>query len=127
LLLLLESSISVRVVGSQSTLQAEAASFLQLLIDLHSRLLTPLLVFADSLELLRILQRWVRARFHPHPTDIEHFDVIFPLLEELRLWNGPLLLVKVKSHTGQMMQSAGIVQRRPRSALASGSTDPCMA
>lgn len=99
----LESALSVRVGGPLSTLRAEAASLLQLLIDLRGKLSTPLLVFVDSLVLLDILQSWGRATFHPHPTDVVHFDVIFPLLDELRKRDGPVLLVKVKSHTGCLL------------------------
>ena len=36
-----------------------------------------------------------------HPRDIIHFDVIFPLLQELHQWNALLKLVKVKSHAGR--------------------------
>ncbi len=57
----------------------------------------------DSLVLLDILQSWGRASFHPDPTDVVHFDVIFPLPDELRRWDGLLLLVKVKSHTGCLL------------------------
>ncbi len=55
----------------------------------------------DSLVLLDILQIWGRASFHQHPTDsdVVHFDVIFPLFDELRWRKGQLLLVKAKSHT----------------------------
>ena len=65
-----ESSFSACVGGPLSTLRAEAASLLQLLIDLRSRSSTPLLVFVDCLVLLDILQRWGQASFHPHPTEL---------------------------------------------------------
>jgi hypothetical protein len=51
-----ELVLSVRVGGPLSTLRAEAASLLQLLIDLCDRSSTPLLIFVDSLVLLDILQ-----------------------------------------------------------------------
>ena len=53
--------------------------------------------------LLDILQRWGQVSFHPHPADVVHFDVIFPLLDELRQRTGPVRLVKVKSHTGCLL------------------------
>jgi hypothetical protein len=41
--------------------------------------------------------------FHPSPTEIVHVAVIHPLLHELRQWSGNLTLVKVKSHTGCLL------------------------
>ena len=32
-----------------------------------------------------------------------HFDVISPLLLELRQWSGNVTLIKIKSHTGCLM------------------------
>ena len=98
-----QTSFSACVGGGLSTLRAEAASLLQLLLDLRGRPPTPLLVFIDCLVLLVILQRWGQASFHPQPSDVVHFDIIFPLLDELRRWLGPLRLVKVKSHTGCLL------------------------
>jgi ribonuclease HI len=60
-------------------------------------------VFIDGLILLDILHRWGRSNFHPRPKDIAHFDVIVPLLHELRQWYGRVALVKVKSHTGCLL------------------------
>ncbi len=59
--------------------------------------------FVDSLAMLDILQKWGTARFNPLPKDVRHFDVIFPLLCALRQWQYPVRLVKVKSHTGRLM------------------------
>ena len=98
-----ESSYSACVGGPLSTLRAEEASLLQLLIDLRGRSSTPLLVFVDCLVLLDILQRWGQASFHLHPTDVVHFDIIISLLDELRRWLCPLWLMKVKSHTGCLL------------------------
>ncbi len=98
-----ETSFSASVGGPLSTLRAEGASLLQLLLDLSNDSSTPLLVFVDCLVLLDILQRWGQVSFHPHPVDVAHFDVIFPLLHELRRRKGPVLLVKVKSHTGCLL------------------------
>ena len=98
-----ETSFSACVGGPLSTLRAEGASLLQLLLDLSNQLSTPLLVFVDCLVLLDILQRWGQVSFHPHPADVIHFDVIFPLLHELRRRTGLVRLVKVKSHTGCLL------------------------
>jgi ribonuclease HI len=49
---------------------------------------------------LDILQKWGICDFHPRPKDIVHFDVLLPLLSELRQWIGTLALMKVKKHTG---------------------------
>jgi hypothetical protein len=35
--------------------------------------------------------------------DIAHFDVIFPLLNELRQWRGNVVLIKTKCHTGCLL------------------------
>ncbi len=64
-----------------------------------------LLVFIDCLIILDILHKWGRSNFHPRPKDIAHFDVILPLLHELRQWLGRVVLVKVKSHTGCLLNS----------------------
>ena len=77
--------------------------FFKLLLDLRAGSSTPLLVFVDCLVLLDILQRWGQVSFHPHPADVVHFDVIFPLLDQLRRRKGPVQLVKVKSHTGCLL------------------------
>jgi hypothetical protein len=53
--------------------------------------------------MLNILQKWGKASFNPRPNDILHFDVIFPLLNVLRQLQCPVRLVKVKSHTGCLM------------------------
>ena len=95
--------LAVRVGGPLSTLRAEAAGLLQLLARLSEKQQAPLLVFIDSLVLLDILQKWGKASFNPRPNDILHFDVIFPLLNVLRQWQYPVRLVKVKSHTGCLM------------------------
>jgi hypothetical protein len=73
----------LRVGGSLSSLQAEAAGLLQLLCRLHETHPAPLLVFVDSLMLLNLLQHWGKANFKPDSNDALHFDVIMPLLEAL--------------------------------------------
>jgi hypothetical protein len=57
-------------------------------------------IFIDCLALLMILKKWGRSDFWPDPREVIHFDVIFPLLQELRQWTQQLKLVKVKSHSG---------------------------
>ncbi len=98
--------LAVRVGGPLSTLRAEAAGLLQLLTRLSRIQQAPLLVFIDSLVLLDILQKWGNTSFNPWPNDILHFDVIFPLLNILRQWQYPVRLVKVKSHTGRLMNES---------------------
>ena len=95
--------LAVRVGGPLSSLRAEAAGLLQLLCSLRTSHPAPLLVFVDSLVLLNILQNWGTANFNPEPNDVVHFDVILPLLEVLRQWPHPVRLVKVKSHTGCLL------------------------
>jgi hypothetical protein len=53
--------------------------------------------------MLNILQHWGKANFNPDPNDVVHFDVILPLLEALRQWPHPVKLMKVKSHTGCLL------------------------
>ena len=92
---------AVRVGGPLSSLRAEAAGLLQCLIRQNQQ--APLLGFVDSLAMLDILQKWGTASFNPRPKDVRHFDVIFPLLCALRQWQYPVRLVKIKSHTGCLM------------------------
>jgi hypothetical protein len=98
-----DEELAVRVGGPLSSLHAEAAGLLELLTLLGAEQQALLLVFVDSLVLLDILQSWGRANFHPRPNDIVHFDVILPLLNVLRQWQYPVRLVKVKCHTGCLM------------------------
>jgi ribonuclease HI len=101
------TSFSTSVGRPLSTLRAEGASLLQLLPDLSdgssTPAVTPLLVFVDCLVLLDILQLWGQVSFRQHPADVVHFDVIFPLLDELRRRKCSVRLVKVKSHTGCLL------------------------
>ena len=60
-------------------------------------------LFVDCLVLLDILRKWGRHDFHPNPKDAVHFDIIPPHLMELRQWPGQITLVKIKSHTGCLM------------------------
>ena len=93
---------SASVGGPLAPLRAEAASLLQLLRRVRERFPdhADLLVFIDCLVLLDILLKWGRSDFQPQPRDVVHFDILVPLLTELRSWPGTALLVKVKSHAG---------------------------
>ncbi len=42
-------------------------------------------------------------RFYPDPKEVVHFDIIRHLLHELRQWSGNVTLVKIKSHSGCLM------------------------
>ncbi len=85
--------------------RAEAASLLQLLQDVRQWYSNQvhLLIFVDCLVVLDIIRKWGRSDFHPSPREVVHFAVIYPLLEELRQWLGRVTLVKVKSHTGCLL------------------------
>ena len=94
-----------RVGGPLASARAEAASLLQLLKDVRLRYIRQvhLLIFVDCLVILDILRKWGRSDYHPGPKEIIHFTVLRPLLEELRQWRGTVTLVKVKSHTGCLL------------------------
>jgi hypothetical protein len=62
-----------------------------------------LLIFVDCLVVLDIIRKWGRSDFHPSPKEVVHFTVIYPLLQELRQWLGRVTLIKVKSHTGCLL------------------------
>jgi ribonuclease HI len=96
---------SVSVGGPLAPLRAEAASLFQLLRRVRERFPSHvnLLVFIDCLVLLDILLKWGRSDFQPQPRDIVHFDVLVPLLSELRSWPGTVVLMKVKSHAGCLL------------------------
>jgi ribonuclease HI len=108
-----DAELAVRVGGPLSTLRAEAAGLLQLFSLLSENQQAQLLVFIDSLVLLDTLQKWGKANFNPRPCIIIHFDVIFPLLRVLRQWQFSVLLVKVKSHTGCLLneRADGLAER----------------
>ena len=93
---------SAPVGGPLASILPEAASLLQVLRGIAANYdsQTPLLILVDCLVLLDILLKWGRNDFHPNPKDVVHFDIISPLLMELRQWPGQITLVKIKSHTG---------------------------
>jgi len=95
--------LSASVGGPLASLRAEAASLLSLLRTLKDDILSTrikLLIFIDCLVLLEILLKWGKRDFWPHPRDILHFDILLPLLQELRNWPAHVILMKVKSHAG---------------------------
>jgi hypothetical protein len=62
-----------------------------------------LLIFVDCLVILDVIRKWGCSDFHPSPREIVHFAVIYPLLQELRKWIGKVTLLKVKNHTGCLL------------------------
>jgi hypothetical protein len=98
-------AFSAPVGGPLASIRPEAASLLQILLNVAANYdsRTPLLIFVDCLVLLDILNKWGRQDFHPNPKDVVHFDIITPLLTELRQWPGQITLVKIKSHSGCLM------------------------
>ena len=100
-------TLSLRVGGQLASVRAEAARLLQLLRDVSIKYgqSALLLIFIDCQVLLDILCKWGTHNFHPRPKEVVHFDVtvIYPLLLELRQWSGDLVLVKIKSHTGCLL------------------------
>ena len=50
------------------------------------------------------MSKWGHSAFWPDPGsdpgDVVHFDVIFPLIQKLRLWSKKVILITVKSHAG---------------------------
>ena len=96
-----ETSVSFAVGGPLSSLRAEAAALHGLLESVPFDI--PLLVFTDCLILLHILSRWGRTDFAPAPEDIKHFDIIEPCISMLRHRSVYTCFVKVKSHSGLLM------------------------
>ena len=60
-------------------------------------------MFTDCLILLLILAKWGQEDFWPDPDEIKHFDIIEPCLQLLRGRQAVTRLVKVKSHSGLLM------------------------
>ena len=97
-------TLSLRVGGPLASVRAEAASLLQLLRDVSIKYgfyyyygrSARLLICIDCQVLLDILRKWGTHNFHPRPKEVGHFDVIYPLLLELRQWLGDLVLMKIK-------------------------------
>ena len=106
--------------GPLASVRDEAASLLQFLRDVSIkygrsvRLLT-FIVCQVLLDILDILRKWGTHNFHPRPKEVVHFDVIYPLLLELRQWSGDLVLMKIKSHTGCLRNERADEYADPRS------------
>jgi len=96
-----DKSIWFAVGGPLSPLRAEAAALDGLLQETPDT--TPLLVLIDCLVLLWILSRWGSLDFWPDPEDIPHLDIIGSCLQRLRLRVAPTRLVKVKGHSGLLL------------------------
>jgi ribonuclease HI len=93
--------LSFQVGGPLSSLRAEAASMCTLITKVPDD--KPLLVMTDSLALLLILRSWGSVHFIPAPDQIVHFDIIVPLLLQLRNRASQVCLLKVKSHSGCLL------------------------
>ncbi len=89
------TTLSLLVGGPLASVCAEAASLLQLLLDMAGKYgrSMRLLIFINCLVLLDNLCMWGTHNFHPLPKEVVHFDVISPLLHELRQWSGDLVLM----------------------------------
>ncbi len=90
---------STPVSGPLASLRAEAVGLLHLLRKakvLFSGAVSRL-IFIDFLAVLMILKMLGRSNFW---REVIHFDVIFPLLQELRHWTQQLTLVNVRKHSG---------------------------
>ena len=94
-------TLSFPVGGPLATLRSEAAA-LEALVK-HVAEDVPLLVFVDCLALLVILARWGQEDFWPDETELKHFDIIESCLIRLRRRRAVTKLVKVKSHSGLLM------------------------
>ena len=55
------------------------------------------------LVLLVVLSRWGHEDFWPDPEDIKHFDIIEPCIQLLRKRTAVTKFVKVKSHSGILL------------------------
>ena len=85
-----------RVWGPLASARAEAASLLQLLLDVRQRYghRVHLLIFVDCLIVLDILRNWGHSDLHPGPKEVIHFAVVCPRIAELRQWAGNITLLK---------------------------------
>ena len=96
-----ELSLAFTVGGPLATLRPEAAALEALVARVPDDV--PLLVFVDCLVLLVILARWGQEDFWPDADEIKHFDIIESCLRRLRSRRAVTRLVKVKSHSGILM------------------------
>ena len=86
-------TFSAAVGGPYSPLRAEAVSLLQCLRTVRGRFpdQKSLLTFIGCLVVLTTLIIWGKFEFQPTPGDIVHFDVLIPLVAELRSWTGSII------------------------------------
>ena len=96
-----EFSRSFPVGGPLSSLLPEAAALHEVVSVVPDD--SPLLIFVDCLVLLVILARWGQEDFWPDPEDIKHFDIVAPSLQLLRKRTAVTKLVKIKSHSGILL------------------------
>ena len=88
-----------------SLVDGPQASLLQLLRDAAIKYgrSVRLSTYIDCQVLFDILREWGTHNFHPRLKEVVHFDVIYPLLLELRQWLDDLVIMKIKSHTGCLL------------------------
>ena len=96
---------SARVGGALAWARAEAVILSQFPRDVRHRYghRVHLLMCVDCLAVLDILRKWGHSAFHPSPKEIIHFAAVRPLIDELRQWAGNTTLLKVKRHTGCLL------------------------
>lgn len=91
------------------------------------------MVFIDCLVLLDIVRMWGRQNVHPRSKAVVHFDVIYPCVSgllKLRQWTGDLVLIRIKRHSGCLMNEradeyAGLGQTIYGSELGPGPKKYC--
>jgi len=94
-------SEAIKVPGKLSSLRAEAAALLRLLMHTDSSL--DLLVYTDSLSLLQALMSWCRRDFRPIKLDKSEIAVINQIMPLLQARTGRTHFIKVKSHMGMRL------------------------
>ena len=63
----------------------------------------PFLIFTDCLSLMDNLSKWGRLDFWPDQDDLKHFDILESCIRRLRCRQAETRIVKVKSHSGLLM------------------------
>ena len=116
-------------------MRAEAVELLNLLrrVKSHFDHAVLLLVFIDCLVLLQILQKSGRSDFWPDPRNGIHFDVIFPLLQEIHQWTDycsksrlRVMLVVNSMNRRMSWHIRAVSLTQNLSSLGSRSMDPCI-
>ena len=95
------SLFSFPVGGPLSSLRAEAAVLHGLLGNAPDD--QPFLIFTDCLSLMDNLSKWGRLDFWPDQDDLRHFDILESCIRRLRCRQAETRIVKVKSHSGLLM------------------------